>query len=87
MTHTVEVETDGSLRLYREILAEVKPAARYIVETQGDQLTLRPDETQPAATPESREQWLAAWQKLSDQVGKSWIGDKLALEELAEMRR
>jgi hypothetical protein len=87
MTHIIEVEADGSLRLPKEVLAEAKPATRYIVETQGNQLTLRPEEIQPSATPESREQWLAAWRTLSEQIGKSWIGDKSALEELAEMRR
>ncbi len=87
MTHTLEVEADGSLRLPREILAEAKPATRYIVETQGDQLLLRPDKIEPAPKKMSGEEWLTAWDTLSEQISNSWIGDKSALEELADMRR
>jgi hypothetical protein len=64
MSHILEVDGEGTLRLGPETLGAVKPHTRYSVDTVGKTLILRPIDGVPfwsTATPEERAQAFRAW--------------------------
>ncbi len=56
MSHIVEVNEEGALYLPAEVLAQVKPPQRFVLEVNSGTLILRPEATAPpfwaVATPE-----------------------------------
>jgi len=70
MTRVVEADENGAIRLAGEWLGS-KPHARYIIESQGDQLVLRPADAtdeRPLWERLSPEQWAQNFQ--------DWIGQQ-----------
>lgn len=89
MTRVIEADETGRLALPDEVLQEIRPHTKYIVEARGDGLVIYPQTpilTDKPAKP-TLEQWEAQWQKVQEMVGQSWNTDKSAAEIIAEMRR
>jgi hypothetical protein len=65
MSRIVETNEEGAIHLSPELLGESKPHTRYILEVQGDTLTLRPEgESQPfwaTASPQERAEAFRRW--------------------------
>ena len=65
MNHTVEVSDEGTIRLPSDVLEQMKPHTRFIVEVQNRTVVLRPeDKEQPfwaTATPEERAEHFRQW--------------------------
>ena len=59
MSHTVEVNEEGELHLPAEILKQVKPHKRFVVEVSDGTLILRPEtKEQPFWATASPEEWV-----------------------------
>lgn len=92
MTQVIEADEAGRLLLPPELLAEVRPHAKYTVEAIGTKLIVEPvpapaeEElfTQEKPTPE---EWMRQWNELSERIGRMWNTDKSAAEIISEMRR
>ncbi len=93
MTRILEVEENGTLTLPPDVLGEAKPHTRYVVEAQGEELTLRPEQTrsgQAAEPPQktlSPDEWWAQWNQLVAQISHASTTNESAVEILSEMRR
>jgi len=65
MSHTVEVSDEGTIRLPADVLEQVKPHTRFIVEVHNGTVVLRPEEKEnpfwATATPEERAEDLRRW--------------------------
>lgn len=65
MNHIVEVNEEGALYLPAEVLAQVKPHRRFVLEVNSGTLILRPETTAPpfwaVATPEEWVEHFRHW--------------------------
>jgi hypothetical protein len=65
MSRIVETNEEGAIHLSPELLGEPKPHTRYVVEVDGDTLTLRPEaNVRPfwaTATPQERADAFRRW--------------------------
>jgi hypothetical protein len=97
MTRILEVEADGTLTLPPDVLGNARPHSRYVLETQGERLTLRPETTtpdKPETSPKPKtkrersiERWEKERQKLAEELGKVWPEGVSAVDVISEMRR
>jgi hypothetical protein len=94
MTRILEVEENGTLTLSAEILDNAPPHTRYVLETSGGQLTLRPEHEKSKSRPTSRKKRASsweAWEKERDAVAaelsKIWPEGVSAADVISEMRR
>ena len=91
MTRILEVEENGTLTLPPDVLGNVSPRTRYIVESVGERLTLRPDQpkaTNKASKPRSpRKTWEEEQQELAEEISKVWPEGLSVTEVFDEMRR
>lgn len=68
MRTLVEIDDRGAIQLPDELLAAVKPHARFVLELQGATVILRPENEQPfwiTASPEERAETVRHWASLS----------------------
>jgi len=89
MTRVVETDETGRLVLPDDLLREIKPRTKYIIESKGDGLIIYPEEPvlahkEVVPTPE---QWEAQWRAAQEQVSKSWPAGVSAVDVMSEMRR
>jgi hypothetical protein len=64
MSQVLEVDAEGALYLPRELLGDVKPHARFVLEVHGDTLILRPVRSHPfweTASPDERAEAFVQW--------------------------
>ena len=65
MSHTVEVSDEGTIRLPSDVLEQVKPHTRFVVEVHNGTMILRPaDPKKPfwaTATPQERTERFRQW--------------------------
>ena len=65
MNRIVETNEEGAIHLSPELLGEPKPHTRYVVEVDGDILTLRPESNArpfwATATPQERAEAFRQW--------------------------
>ncbi len=64
MTHILEVNAQGELRVPSELLKHAKPRKRYLLEVDGDTLILHPEQLRPlwaTATPTQRAEAFRTW--------------------------
>ncbi len=65
MSHTIELSAEGTIHLPPDVLEQVKPHTRFVVEVDNDTVVLRPEgKTQPfwaTATPKERADDLRQW--------------------------
>ena len=94
MTRVLEVEENGTLTLPPDVIGNAKPHTRFVLETHGTSLTLRPTEERAARTKRSRKQHtdpLKSWEeerrKLTEELGKAWPNGVSVVDVISEMRR
>jgi len=65
MSRIIETNEEGAIHLSAELLGERKPHTRYVVEVEGDTLTLRPESSArpfwATATPQERAEVFRRW--------------------------
>lgn len=86
MTYILETQENGTLTLPSDVLGSPKPHTRYVIEKQGERVTIQPEAAMPTPAP-SAEDWLDAWKALSQDISRASTPEKSALEILWEMRR
>jgi hypothetical protein len=86
MTYVLEIQENGTLTLPPETLGNPKPRTRYVLETQGQRVTIQPEAAKPAPST-SAEEWLTALQSLAQAISQNSTSDRSALDILSEMRR
>lgn len=67
MSNIVEIDERGAIQLPRDLLADVKPHTRFVLEVQGEALVLRPVTALPfwqTATPQERADAVRRWAEL-----------------------
>jgi len=89
MTRVIEADEAGRLVLPEEVLREIKPHTKYVVEAKGDGLVIYPEvlvltDKPPTLT---SEQWEAQWREVQEQVSESWPAGISATDVISEMRR
>ncbi len=69
-----------------EMLGQVQPHSRYVVETIGEKLLIEPEK---AVEQRQRiyEEWKRNWDALTEEITAAWNTDKSAAEIISEMRR
>ncbi len=93
MTRIVEVDENGSLTLPPDIINCAEPHTRYVVETHGAQLTLRPEAAETEQKPRRKkrstsvEEWEKQWQAFSEELSAVWPEGVSATDIISEMRR
>jgi hypothetical protein len=94
MTRILEVEENGTLTLPSDALENAPPRSRYVLETDGRNLLLRPETEKPAATRKRRKQSKLSWEEwererdaLSVELSKVWPEGVSATDVISEMRR
>lgn len=100
MTRIIEAGEDGSLTLPPDALPAAEPHARYVVETDGERVTLRLEPAKPAgkrpkasskqseaARKRALERWERESRKLTEELSKVWPPDVSVVDVIADMRR
>jgi hypothetical protein len=94
MTRILEVEEDGTLTLPSDVLGNVQPHTRYVLETSGTELTLRPEPAEATRPKKPRkrtkisiESWEQNRQKLAEDLAKAWPQGLSAVDAVSEIRR
>jgi len=88
MTQVIETDELGQLVLSSEVLQQIKPHTKYMVEAKAEGLVIYPQTPilldQPAKL--TSEQWEAQWREVQEQVSKSWPAGISAVDVISEMR-
>ena len=94
MIRILEVEENGTLTLPSEVLENAPPHSRYILETHGKNLLLRPETEKPVAPRKPRKQQKPSWEEwekerdaLSEELSKAWPEGVSVTDVISEMRR
>jgi hypothetical protein len=88
VSRILKTDAQGSLTLPPDVLGEARPGARYVVETHGDRVLLRPQRgEQTLRRVLSWDEWWEHWRTLSDAVTRASTTDESAVEILSDMRR
>ena len=94
MTRILEAEEDGTLTLPPDVLGNVQPHTRYVLETSGTELTLRPEPIEATKqkqsskkTKASIEAWEQKRKKLADDLSKVWPDGLSSVDAVSEIRR
>ncbi len=66
MSHTVEVSNEGTIRLPSDVLEQVKPHTRFVVEVDNDTVILRPEDKE-------RPFWATATREEKAERFRRWI--------------
>jgi hypothetical protein len=81
MNLILEVNEDGALTLPPEAIGNAKPHARFVVESQGEALTLRPEKgDQSSTSDDSVQEWIESFNRW---VESHKDGPNLPLEALS----
>lgn len=86
MTEILEVDPQGVLHLPPEVLGHAKPRTRYVVESQGSILVLRPEKEPPfwqTAMPKERADAFRQWAS-SHETGPGLSDETLRREHIYE---
>lgn len=86
MTRVIEADETGRLVLTPEMLEEVQPNGRYVVEFTGKKIVLE-QEDELSRRQRVYEAWKHDWDALTTEISAVWDSDKSAAEIVAEMRR
>jgi hypothetical protein len=87
MTQILEVDEQGALYLPPELLGDVPPHTRFVVEVQGNTLTLRPQQSAPfwaTATPQERANAFLRWASRERPKAPPLSDEALSRESLYE---
>ena len=86
MGQVIEADEQGRRLVPAELLADARPHGRYIAETFGKKLLIKPEET---AEQRKRiyEKWKRDWDELTEEISAAWTTSKSAAEIISEMRR
>jgi hypothetical protein len=83
MSHTVEVSDEGTIRLPSDVLEQVKPHTRFVVEVHNGTVVLRPEDTEKpfwaTATPKERAEDLRQW--VANHKGGPGLSDEAVSRE------
>ena len=86
MGQVIEADEQGRLLVPSELLANAQPHGRYVVETSGKKLLIKPEETAEQRK-QVYEEWKRDWDALTEEITAAWNTDKSAAEIISEMRR
>ena len=85
MGQVIEADEQGLLRVPVNMLGDVQPHGRYIVEVVGKKLVVEPEPTEELRR-QAYEKWLKEWDALTDEITAAWNTEKSATEIISEMR-
>ena len=81
----IETDESGRLVLPAEMLGDVPPRSRFVVEAVGANLTVKPEPTEEQRR-QAYEKWKREWDSLTEEITAAWNTDQSAAEMIAEMR-
>jgi len=85
MTKILEVNDDGTLLIPADLLGGVGSRKRYVAESAGQGLLLRPEPG--SAEKPAPDEWWRQWDSLAERIGRSWSSDATAAQAVEETRR
>lgn len=86
MSRILETDENGALTIPPELLDHAEAHARYVVEKNGDALTVLPHAKRPDDSG-GHEERMRRWRDLADRVAKESVTDRSVVDILSEMRR
>ena len=89
MTRMIETDEAGRLVLPEELLGEIKPHTKYIVEANNDGLIIYPAELilTKKRTKVTHQQWETQWKELQTRMSEIWPANTSAADVISKMRR
>ena len=86
MGQVIKADEQGRLLVPAELFADAQPHKRYVVETAGKEMFIKPEET-PEQRQQAYEEWKRGWDALTEEISKVWPEGVSAVDVVSEMRR
>jgi len=84
MTQVIETDELGQLVLSSEVLQQIKPHTKYMVEAKAEGLVIYPQT--PILLDQPAKLTSEQWREVQEQVSKSWPAGISAVDVISEMR-